>query len=59
MKSPQKQLEPGQHLLACLEASDCRFCDEGTLVSGQFKGNTAVLCDSCGNPVIQMWGSEP
>ncbi|WP_435552679.1 HVO_A0556 family zinc finger protein [Natrinema sp. CGMCC1.2065] len=44
-----------QHLLENLEGQACAFCEEGQLVRGSYKGNTAALCDECGTPGAQLW----
>ncbi|OAQ54147.1 hypothetical protein HTG_01040 [Natrinema mahii] len=38
-----------------LEGTNCTFCDDGELVRGEYKGNTAVICDSCETPGAQFW----
>lgn len=31
----------------------CEFCEDGNLESGRFKGDLAVLCESCGTPAFR------
>lgn len=42
-------------MLSALEGRDCAFCADGTLVREAYKGNRAVVCDSCGTPRAQFW----
>lgn len=39
-----------------LDDEDCQWdgCD-GTLVRTTFKGDRALVCDSCGTPAIRIW----
>ncbi|WP_339102621.1 HVO_A0556 family zinc finger protein [Haloterrigena salinisoli] len=45
-------------LLAQLEHRDCTYCSDGSLVRDQYKGNTAIVCDQCGVPTVQLWNEE-
>ncbi|WP_338045779.1 HVO_A0556 family zinc finger protein [Natronorubrum tibetense] len=42
-------------LLERLKGNDCQFCTDGSLVPGEYKGNSAVLCQSCQTPAVQLW----
>ncbi|WP_081704340.1 MULTISPECIES: HVO_A0556 family zinc finger protein [unclassified Natrinema] len=33
----------------------CSFCDDGSLMSGSYKGNRAVICEGCETPAAQLW----
>ncbi|WP_324618165.1 HVO_A0556 family zinc finger protein [Haloterrigena salifodinae] len=47
-----------RELLARLEHCECTYCRDGSLVRDQYKGNTAVICDQCGVPSVQLWDAE-
>ncbi|WP_338032986.1 HVO_A0556 family zinc finger protein [Haloterrigena salina] len=53
-----RQSLSGSDLLTRLEHRSCTFCDEGSLVRGQYKGNDAVVCDQCRTPMMQIWDME-
>jgi hypothetical protein len=38
-----------------LSGRDCHYCDDGTLSSGTYKDNTAVVCGDCDTPALQLW----
>jgi hypothetical protein len=38
-----------------LEGRKCQWCSDGRLERGTYKGNEAVVCDSCETPAAQMW----
>ncbi len=38
-----------------LEGQDCQWCQDGQLEHGTYKGNDAVVCDSCETPTVQLW----
>ncbi|WP_175607220.1 HVO_A0556 family zinc finger protein [Natrinema saccharevitans] len=42
-------------VLEALEGERCSFCDRGRLVRGSYKGNAAVICDTCETPGAQLW----
>lgn len=42
-------------LVTKLSGRDCNYCDDGTLATGTYKDNTAVVCDDCETPVLQLW----
>lgn len=43
-------------LMAILEGRSCPHCEgDGTLERGEYKGNTAVICDGCETPRVQVW----
>ncbi len=45
----------GRELLVTLEGRDCQFCADGELVRDEYRGNDAVLCETCGTPIAQLW----
>jgi len=47
--------ETSESLLATLVGDDCRWCADGTLERGEFKGDDAVVCDECGTPAARVW----
>lgn len=56
MQLTDDSIAPGDHpVLAALEGDACSFCDAGTLVRGEYKGNAAVVCDDCQTPGAQLW----
>lgn len=44
-----------ERVLSSLEDTDCTYCVDGTLVRETYKGNNAVVCESCGVPGAQVW----
>lgn len=50
----QTQAEDHQ-LLVALEGQPCHYCDDGTLAPDVYKGNDAVVCQSCDVPHAQLW----
>lgn len=38
-----------------LRGTTCSFCQDGTLVAGEYKGNDAMICESCETPAVQLW----
>ncbi|WP_343192867.1 HVO_A0556 family zinc finger protein [Haloterrigena sp. H1] len=42
-------------LFGRLMGATCDFCADGQLASGEYKGNTAMVCDTCGTPAVQVW----
>lgn len=38
-----------------LVGRSCHFCETGTLVAAEYKGNDAVVCPDCGTPAVQFW----
>ncbi|WP_338042913.1 HVO_A0556 family zinc finger protein [Natrinema gari] len=38
-----------------LTGRPCSFCDDGSLMSGSYKGNRAVICEGCETPAAQLW----
>ena len=45
----------GHPVLDVLEGNSCAFCGDGTLRQDSYKGNRAVICDSCQTPSAQVW----
>ncbi len=45
----------GSRLVALLEGRACPSCSDGKLEKGRYKGNEAVICDSCETPRAQLW----
>ena len=43
-----------RELLDRLAGTDCPFCD-GSVAHGEYKGNSAVVCGSCGTPTAQLF----
>ncbi len=54
MQSIQRKGGDKREVLALVEGTECAYC-QGTLVSAQYKGNEAVVCDDCGTPAVQIW----
>ncbi|WP_254528931.1 HVO_A0556 family zinc finger protein [Natrinema gelatinilyticum] len=54
-KSESAQARGRGRLLAILEGRPCPSCAEGTLERGRYKGNLAVVCNTCGTPRAQVW----
>lgn len=44
-----------RQVLDILEGRTCPTCPDGELVREVYKGNRAVVCDSCGTPKAQIW----
>ena len=44
-----------ESVLARLVGGDCKWCDGGTLVRRQFKGDAAVVCETCDTPAARVW----
>lgn len=44
-----------EQLLAILEGRSCPACSDGELERDRYKGNVAVVCDSCATPRAQVW----
>ncbi|ELY58901.1 HVO_A0556 family zinc finger protein [Natronolimnohabitans innermongolicus] len=44
-----------RQLLAALDGRPCSYCSAGTLERAVYKGNEAVVCDSCDTPQAQLW----
>ncbi|WP_254861974.1 HVO_A0556 family zinc finger protein [Halovivax gelatinilyticus] len=42
-------------ILRRLRGEDCPVCERGELELGTYKGNRAVVCDSCDTPRAQLW----
>lgn len=42
-------------VLTELEGEPCLECDHGELERGEYKDNTAVVCNDCGTPRAQLW----
>ncbi|GAA0229600.1 HVO_A0556 family zinc finger protein [Haladaptatus pallidirubidus] len=38
-----------------LEGEECQWCPDGQLERGTYKGNDAVVCDTCETPTAQLW----
>lgn len=38
-----------------LEGSECEFCSDGELVRATYKGNAAIVCNTCESPTAQFW----
>ena len=38
-----------------LEGAKCSFCDDGVLVRGVYKEKTAVICEACEVPSVQLF----
>ncbi|WIV66816.1 HVO_A0556 family zinc finger protein [Natrialbaceae archaeon AArc-T1-2] len=55
MARPWSSQSPQQQLLATLEGRNCPRCTAGKLVRSTYKGNEAVVCDSCNTPQAQVW----
>lgn len=57
MYTPQEQASrfSQNNLLKQLEERDCEFCENGVFIVGSYKGNDAVICDTCGTPILQFW----
>ncbi|WP_323171060.1 HVO_A0556 family zinc finger protein [Natrialba sp. PRR66] len=55
-QSSQQNAAHGQ-LLSLLEGRPCPACTDGELERDRYKGNRAVVCDSCGTPQAQVWSS--
>ncbi|MFC4436694.1 MULTISPECIES: HVO_A0556 family zinc finger protein [Natrialbaceae] len=55
MSKPQSSAGQQQRLLALLEGRPCPACSDGELERGEYKDNTAAVCDSCGAPQVQVW----
>ncbi|MCU4925412.1 hypothetical protein OB905_05335 [Halobacteria archaeon AArc-dxtr1] len=47
----------GASVLTVLAGRPCPDCEGGQLERGTYKGNRAVLCDSCETPRAQTWDS--
>ena len=47
--------ETDRELVARLSGTACHFCEEGSLVAGEYKGNEALVCTTCGTPAVQLW----
>lgn len=45
----------GGKLFSLLAGRSCPECDGGELERGAYKGNRAVLCDTCEVPRVQVW----
>lgn len=45
----------GPSVIDVLRHTECRWCTSGTLDLARFKGNTALVCDECGTPGVQLW----
>jgi len=45
----------GSPVLEALEGNMCTFCEAGVLLRDSYKGNQAVICDSCHTPGAQVW----
>lgn len=42
-------------LVENLRNRDCQYCNEGSLSKGTYKENTAIVCDNCETPALQLW----
>lgn len=42
-------------LVEKLRNRECQYCDEGSLSKDTYKGNTAIVCDNCETPALQLW----
>lgn len=42
-------------LTELLTGQDCKYCTNGTLRKGTYKGTDAVVCDYCDVPTAQVW----
>ncbi|WP_169732107.1 HVO_A0556 family zinc finger protein [Halostagnicola larsenii] len=45
----------GNRLVSLLEGRECPSCADGRLERGRYKGNEAVICDTCETPRAQLW----
>ena len=59
MHQPRMQsienVDDSHKLVEQLTGQPCAFCDDGTLTSGRYKGNKAVICEGCETPAAQLW----
>ncbi|EFW93245.1 hypothetical protein ZOD2009_05257 [Haladaptatus paucihalophilus DX253] len=44
-----------QGVIGRLEGEECHWCSDGELVRDTYKGNEAVVCDTCETPAAQIW----
>lgn len=44
-----------RQVLEILAGRSCPACTDGTLVRDEYKGNRAVVCDTCEVPKAQVW----
>ncbi|MFC7214286.1 HVO_A0556 family zinc finger protein [Saliphagus sp. GCM10025334] len=49
------RIDDGRQLLVALEGQLCPSCRAGSLVRTEYKGNSAVCCEECGTPRVQLW----
>ncbi|NHN60070.1 MULTISPECIES: HVO_A0556 family zinc finger protein [Halorussus] len=54
MQSVSSEVDPDA-LLAPLVGDGCAWCATGTLARDSFKGDDAVVCESCGTPAARVW----
>lgn len=50
-----KSQSANEDVLVALEGRSCDYCEGGTLVADTYKGNSAVVCEDCGTPEVQVW----
>lgn len=46
--------EERESLINTIEGDECSYCG-GFLSHEPYKGNDAIVCDSCGTPTVQLW----
>ena len=54
MQQPESK-SSSHPVINALEGNTCSYCDEGTLIYRTFKGNDAIVCNSCETPSAQLW----
>ncbi|MFA9417891.1 HVO_A0556 family zinc finger protein [Natrinema sp. HArc-T2] len=55
MQTARKGRDDAHVVLEQLTDQTCSFCGDGLLTSGEYKGNQAILCESCDTPTVQLW----
>jgi hypothetical protein len=55
MSKPRSAAGQHRQLLSLLEGKPCPVCSDGELERGEYKDNSAAICDSCGAPQAQVW----
>ena len=42
-------------MLADLVGDDCNWCPTGSLTRDEFRGDAAVVCETCETPAVRVW----